>query len=160
MRGRLGEKTRTMAEYDLTQGEADELLAMEKHKVDDTQWDMPDLGGRVSIPLLSSDRREDFVLDLYRGKINLGKGSYQNRARQVVTLARLDFGGSPHRNPDGEELGPNHLHIFREGYGDKWARPVPGELFPHLDDPFETIQDFMQFCNVVNTPSIRAGLFT
>ena len=149
-----------MAEYDLTQYEADELLSMEKYRLDDTQWIMPDLGGRVTIPLVSSDRREEFVLDLYRGRINLCKGSYQNRVRQVVALARLDFGGSPHRNPDGKELGPNHLHIFREGYGDKWAQPVPEELFPHLDDPWRTFHDSMTFCNVVEFPSIRAGLFT
>lgn len=149
-----------MAEHDLTQEEADELLAMEKRRVDDAQWDMPDLGGKVSIPLVSLDQREEFLLDLYRGRINLRKGSYQNRARQVVTLARLDFGGPPHRNPDGEELGPNHLHVFREGCGDKWARPVPDALFPHLDDPWQTLQDFMQFCNIVDSPNVRVGLFT
>ena len=88
-----------MAEINLTQTEADALIAMEKHRVNDERWDYPVLGGSISIPLISADRRENFILDMSRGKINLAKGTYQNRARQVVVLVRLDFGGQPHRNP-------------------------------------------------------------
>ena len=149
-----------MAEYDLTQVEADSLLGMDKRRVDDERWDFPSFGRSMSIPLVSTDRREHFLLDLYRGKINLSKGSYQNRGRQVVILARLDFGGPPHRNPDGNELGPNHLHIYREGYGDKWAQPVPEDVFPHLEYPGRTLEDFMRFCNIVNPPDIQLGLVT
>jgi hypothetical protein len=36
----------------LTQEDADALLAMEKHKVDDTPYEYPSLGGGVRIPLL------------------------------------------------------------------------------------------------------------
>lgn len=84
-----------MAEIHLTQAEADALIAMAKHRVDGTEWDYPDLGGAVSIPLVSANRREQFVLDLRRGRIDLAKGTYQNRGRQVVVLVRLDFGGAP-----------------------------------------------------------------
>ncbi len=34
----------------------------------------------------------------------LTKGTYQNRARGVAILARLDFGGAPHRNRDDQEI--------------------------------------------------------
>ncbi|MCY3924219.1 MAG: hypothetical protein OXG52_01710 [bacterium] len=64
-----------MAEYDLNQAEADNLLAMEKQRVDDEEWDFPSFGRSVAIPLISTDRREHFRLDLYRGRINLSKGS-------------------------------------------------------------------------------------
>ena len=94
-----------MADTNLAQTEADALFAMEKRRSDDTEWSYPDLGGHVTIPLVSIDRRESFLLDLRRGRIDLGKGTYQNRGRQIVALARLDFGGAPHRNPDGEEIG-------------------------------------------------------
>jgi len=149
-----------MAEVNLTQAEADALIAMAKHRVDNTEWDYPDLGGGVSVPLISADRREQFVLDLRRGRIDLAKGTYQSRARQVIVLVRLDFGGAPHRNPDGEEIGPPHLHLYREGFGDKWAVPVPSEGFPNLGDPWRTLEDFMQYCNIVDPPVIRRGLFT
>lgn len=103
-----------MAEINLTQAEAGALIAMAKHRVDNTEWDYPGLGGAISVPLVSADRREQFVLDLRRGRIDLAKGTYQNRGRQVVVLVRLDFGGAPHQNPDGVEMGSPHLHLYRE----------------------------------------------
>ena len=149
-----------MAGVNLKQAEADALFALEKRRSDDTEWDYPGLGGAITILLVSTDGREPFLLDLQRGRINLAKGTYQNRGRQVVVLARLDFGGAPHRNPDGEEIGSSHLHRYREGYGDKWAFPVPEDHFADLDDRWKTLEDFMHFCNVVEPPVIRRGLFT
>ena len=149
-----------MAEANLTQAEADALLALEKRRRDDTEWDFPSLSGAVTIPLVSIDQREPFFLDIRRARINLAKGTYQNRGRQVVVLARLDFGGAPHRNPDGKEIGSPHLHLYREGFGDKWGYPVPSDRFANLDDPWKTLEDFMRFCNIVEPPVIRRGLFT
>lgn len=149
-----------MAELNLTQAEANALIALAKHQVDETEWDYPDLGGAVSIPLVSADRREQFILDLRRGQIDLTRGTYQNRGRQVVVLVRLDFGGAPHRNPDGEEIDSPHLHLYREGFGDKWAVPVPAGYFRNVANPWQTLDDFMRYCNVVEPPNIRRGLFT
>lgn len=64
----------------------------------------PGTDGSATIPLESIDGREDFLLDVHRARIDLVKGTYQNRARHVVALVQLDFGGRPHRNPDGEEI--------------------------------------------------------
>jgi len=149
-----------MAEINLTQAEADALIAMEKRRVDGISWDYPYLGRAVSIPLVSSNRREQFLLDLRRGRIDLSKGTYQNRGRQVVVLVRLDFGGAPHRNPDGEEIGSPHLHVYREGFGDKWAMSAPRGNFGDLTNPWQMLDDFMRYCNIVEPPNIRRGLFT
>lgn len=149
-----------MANHDLTQAEADALLRMEKRRVDETEYDYPGFGGRVTVPLASTDRREAFLLDIRRARIDLAKGTYQQRGRQVVVLVRLDFGGAPHRNPDGEEIGSPHIHLYREGYGDKWAAPVPGDRFVNVNDPWQTLEDFLRFCHVVDPPVIRRGLFT
>jgi len=148
-----------MADINLTQAEADALIEMEKHRLDDTRWDYPGLGGSINIPLVSSDKREDFLLDISRGKIDLLKGTYQNRSRQIVVLVRLDFGGRPHRNPDDEEIPSPHLHIYREGYGDKWAVPVPVDRFPDMNDLWRTLEDFMRYCNITEPPFIERGLF-
>jgi len=148
-----------MSDLTLTQPEADTLIALTKHRVDATAWDYPDLGGGVSVPLVSADGREQFLLDIRRGRIDLAKGTYQNRGRQAIVLVRIDFGGAPHRNPDGKEVGSPHLHLYREGYGDKWAVPVPSENFKNMTDPWQALQDFMRYCNVVNPPVIRIGLF-
>lgn len=89
----------SVADINLTQEDADALLAMEKHKTDDTAYEYPSLGGGIRVPLLSPDKRELFFLDITRSQIKLTKGTYQNRARGVAIMARLDFGGAPHRKP-------------------------------------------------------------
>ncbi len=148
-----------MADSNLTQAEADALITAEKRRIDATEWDYPGSGGVITIPLVSTDQREPFLLDIRRARIGLAKGTYQNRGRQVVVLVRLDFGGAPHRNPDGEEVGSPHLHLYREGFDDKWASPVPSNRFADLDDLWRTLEDFMRFCNIVEPPVIRRGLF-
>lgn len=148
-----------MAEINLTQAEADALIAREKRRIDDERWNYPGLGGSISIPLVSLDKRENFLLDISRGKIDLLKGTYQNRSRQVIVLVRLDFGGQPHRNPDDEEILSPHLHIYREGYGNKWAMPIPANSFSNISDLWRTLDDFMNFCQIIEPPLIDRGLF-
>ena len=148
-----------MAATDLSQSEADILIAMTKVKVNDDLHDYPGTGGSLVVPLTSEDKREEFLLDIYRGRIDLLKGTYQNRARQVFVLVRVDFGGAPHRNPDGEEVPCPHLHLYREGFGDKWAVPLPIDRFPNINDLWQTLEDFMSFCNIVEPPAIVRGLF-
>ena len=148
-----------MAETTLTQAEADALLAMEKHRVDDTQHVFPILGGSVEIPLTSANKRETFLLDITRGRINLKKATYQNRVRTVVILARLDIDGPPHENPDGAEILCPDLHTYREGYGDKWAVPAPASVFSRTTDLWGSLEDFMAFCRITETPLIERDLF-
>jgi hypothetical protein len=149
-----------MSVSSLSQADADFLLALQKQRFDDTAYEFPGLGGSIRIPLVSSDQREHFYLDVAKGSINLAKGKYQARARQSLILARLDFGGAPHRNPDDEEVACPHLHVYREGYGDKWAFPVPEDKFPNLGDNWGLLSDFMSFVNIVHPPIINRGLFT
>lgn len=149
-----------MPETTLTQTEADALLGMEKHRFDETRHQFPTLGGSIVVPLISVNKRENFLLDVTRGRINLKKVTYQNRARTAVILARLDIDGSPHENPDGQEISCPHLHTYREGYGDKWAVPAPPGTFPRTNDLWGSLTDFMAFCNVTMTPFIERDLFT
>jgi hypothetical protein len=149
-----------MADINLTQAEADALIAMEKHRANEERADFPMGGQSVVVPLQSADRREQFLLDLSRGRIDLLKVKMQNRGRQVVVLVRLDLGGAPHRNPDDEEIPVPHLHVYREGYGDKWAVPVSADRFSDLADVWVTLEEFMRFCNITQPPRIERGLFT
>jgi hypothetical protein len=148
-----------MAEIDLTQAEADALIAIPKVRIDETVWSFPVLGGSINVPLISTDHKEHFLLDVSRSHIDLSRAKYQTRGRQVVVLARLDLGGQPHRNPDDAEIGCPHLHLYREGFGDRWAFKVPEEQFAHLHDLYQTLFDFMGYCNVTLPPSMQKGLF-
>ena len=116
-----------MTDIDLTQEEADALIAMPKNRTNDEVVFYPGPGKPVAIPLVSDDKRENFLLDIRRG--------------------RIDLGGAPHRNPDGEEIACPHLHVYKEGYGTKWAKPVPPDKFPNAEDLWKTLQDFMGYCN-------------
>ncbi len=55
-----------MADIHLTQSEADALIAMEKHRLNDERHSYPTSGSLI-IPLQSSDKREQFLLDIRRG---------------------------------------------------------------------------------------------
>lgn len=144
----------------LTQAEADALFAMDKHRVDDKRWRLPDTGGGLVVPLVSTDGDEAFHLDIGRGRINLAKGKIQNRARTTMVLARIDFGGPPHRNPDDQDIPCPHLHLYREGFGDRWAVPIPSDVFTQPTDHWQALIDFMRFCNITRPPEFERGLFT
>lgn len=149
-----------MTDIVLTQAEADDLIAMKKQAENTDPLGLPDLGGRIQAPLVSDDFKEKFILDISRGRINLVKGTNQLRSHQVIVLVRLDFGGPPHRNPDGAEINCPHIHIYKEGYADKWAYPLPDGVFSYIDDPWQALQDFMGYCNIVRPPNFQRGLFS
>ena len=141
-----------MADIVLTQAEAEALMAMEKHRADEERRPFPGAGASLVVPLVSADGKEAFSLDVHRGRIDLSKVTYQNRARQVIILLRLDLGAQPHRNPDDVEVGSPHLHVYREGYGDKWARPVDPADLPDVSNPYAALESFMTHCNIAERP--------
>lgn len=144
---------------ELSQQEADALIQIEKSKIDNKIWGFPSPGDSIEIPLVSLDKKLKFILDIERGKIALKKAKYQNRAFQIFPLVRVDVGGAPHRNPDDTEVPSPHIHVYREGYGDKWAYPLPVQDFPQPDDLWATLYDFFQFCNIIEPPDFQNSLF-
>jgi len=144
-----------MAEILLKQSEGDALLAMEKMASGNDPVSFPGIGETLDIHLHGEGGQEEFVLNYTRSSINISKRNHHLRVRTVIGLARLDLDGPPHRNPDGQEVGPRHLHLYREGYGLKWAFEVPANRFSDLNDALATLKDFMRFCNVVGMPDIR-----
>jgi hypothetical protein len=133
---------------------------MEKHRVNENRSDFPMRGQSLTLPLLSVDKREQFLLDLSRARIDLQKVKMQNRGRQVVVLVRLDLGRAPHRNPDDEEIAGPHLHLYPEGFGDRWGVPLPVEPFRNPTDVWMTFEDFLRFCNITQPPYVERGLLT
>lgn len=118
------------------------------------------IGESKVFDLVSLDEKEKFLLDVNRkGRIKLTKCTYQKRYRRVIVLARLDIDGPPHTNPDGEKVLCPHLHIYKEGYGEKWAYPVPLDKFSDTKNLDILLRDFMKYCNVVRLPIIQGGVF-
>jgi len=157
----------------LTQSEAEALIAMQKKKSTDEQYDFPSSGEILTIPIVSIDERESFLIDVNRrGRIKLTKCTYQERYKGIIILVRLDIDGQPHTNPEvnniplpylapynGKTINCPHLHLYVEGYMDKWAIPAPQDRFPDTRDLYKTLYDFFRYCNIIEPPNIQRGLF-
>ncbi|MDP0294167.1 hypothetical protein Q7288_05730 [Glaesserella parasuis] len=139
----------------LTQQEADALLTLGKYDFSNGEYKFPYMGGSLRLSLHSMD----INLDVTRGYIALEKITFQTRARKAIVLVRLDIEGPPHRNPDGEEITCPHIHLYWEGYGDKWAYPLPDELKSVLDSPYDLLDRFMDYCHIIGKPLIQRELF-
>lgn len=146
---------RQLSDMVLTQEEADNLLDMKKCRVDEAVIPFPLHGRQIVLHLQSLDRRENFLLDISRGRRKELRVKLQTRARTKVRLVRLDIGGRPHRNDDGTVVQPPHLHLYREGFHDRWATAPPANSFSDLGDLQVTLDDFMRFCSIVEPPDIR-----
>lgn len=122
-------------------------------------WDYPGPGVEIKIPLISVDRRELFLLDIRRHAIQLVHGGkYQVRARNVSPIARICF-ARPHRNPDGEEIPPTHLHVFREGHELQWAYALNPAEFPNADNRWRLLVDFMRYASISREPLFQQDAF-
>jgi len=144
---------------ELTQEEADRLIKLEKFYKGKERFDFPCDGDSLRIPLFSSDDREQFSFDITRSRIILKKDKYQIRARRSIVLVRLETTGPPHTNPDGEELECPHIHLYREGYGTKWAFPLPPGVFTNTKNNSRILDDFMNYCNIITKSMINKDLF-
>jgi len=140
----------------LSQDLANDLIKIEKKKIDNTIYEFPDRGNKLKVPIISIDEEHRFLIDVVRGNIKLKQITYQERYQKEITLVRLDIEGSPHTNPSVAEvpfefLEPYnsrffdcpHLHLYVEGYDDKWAIPVPENYFGNINDMYETLMDFL-----------------
>lgn len=149
-------------EWELSQQEADWLLGIPKWCVGDGVVDFPPPAGeKVIVPVESPDHSVQFSLDILRsGRIIsiARKGKYQTRARGCQVLARVEFNGPVHCNPDGTKVPCPHLHRYRAGYGLKWASPLPlGGVLPS-HSPFDMLLAFMHYCNIGRVPSFELGI--
>jgi hypothetical protein len=139
----------------LTQAEADRFMQMAKRFVRPPSSISLPVGVDETYDLAAVDDREKFLLDVWRGTLRLTKLKFQNRVRTVAVLVRLDIDGAPHTNPDGQRLSGTHMHLFKEGYDDRWAYPVDPRSFTLLSDPSTTFLEFCAFCKIESPPPVQ-----
>ena len=145
----------------LTQAEADYLIDLEKQFTGDDLLVFDAGMFRIVRELISLDGREKFQFDAQRGSLVLKKFTFQERARVIVPLVRLDVGTTlRHRNPDDTLVTGSHIHVYREGYDVKFAVPLVGFPF-HFQDPdnvVTTFEDFARYCHITRLPHIQEQL--
>lgn len=140
----------------LTQEEADELLEMLK-KCASAALNFPAFGRRADFDVTGiNDKSKKFVISVNRKNRYVNKVSFVARYKSGdVRLLRLDVNPSErHTNPegtDGNTIEGTHLHIYKEGFHDRYA--IPFDLKDKgLDDTFKS---FLERFNVVDIPQIR-----
>ena len=142
----------------LDQPTIDRLLALEKQLESAAVIDFPVQNTKKQLDVRSVDGFEGFLIDVNRsGQIKIPKCTYQERYNVIEILLRLDIDGSTHENPDGVEVPCPHLHINREGFGTKWAFPIPVE-FTNPADLVQTLKEFLQYCRIQDIPLINPPL--
>jgi hypothetical protein len=133
----------------LAQTEADRLIEVLKRIENPRSFHFPQKGEQQAIDVVSIDGKEKFIVDINRSAIKITKCTYQNRYRKDTILLRLDIGRGPHTNPDGSSIDCPHLHIYKEGYEDRWAYPLP-DLFSAEENLITKLIEFLEYCKVNN----------
>ena len=144
----------------LTQDEANLLLDMLKLLINKGLFKFPSVGQYETLDLVSESGKEKFIIDINRkGFIKISKCTYQERYQKEEILLRLDIDGPAHTNPDGRVISSNHIHIYREGFGDAWAFSIP-DVFTDTSDLINTLIEFLEYCKVTNIEdlSIQGGM--
>lgn len=108
--------------------------------------------------LKSIDSNNVFLLDFYRGSFELSRYTFNKRYRQSIILLRYDNGGR-HTNPDGVSFDGPHIHLYKEGYGDKFAYPISELNIQNSDAMEQVLNKILHFCNIKRIPSIEIPMF-
>jgi hypothetical protein len=158
--------------HSITQQDADFFFQMDKFPEKEEEYQFPLGGEKIIIPFTSADKREFFLFDIYRATIRVSKATYQNRVSKAYILRRLDIDGTAHTNPEvdnvplpllkpynGLEIPCPHLHLYIEGFGERWA--VPADLILSIDDKdtCQIMNESVKYCNVKTLPVIKNNLF-
>jgi hypothetical protein len=140
----------------LTQEEADQLMALIKVLEATQQIQFPQKGETMQLDAHSTEGRIKFIIDVNRGKINIKKCTYQTRYNRSIPLLRIDIEGGIHTNPPPlrEKVPCPHIHIYREGFGDKWAYPLSSKIKTNPSDLVAVLSDFLEYNHVERRPPI------
>lgn len=142
----------------LTQIEIDYLLHLIK-ELKASSILLPSAGSHIELPATAINDTEKFLIDVSRkGQINISKATLQTRYNRTHILLRLDISGPDHMNPDGEVIPCPHLHIYKEGFHDKWAYPLPEHIPTDTSDLAQVLIDFLEYNNIQSIPPIRQHL--
>lgn len=160
----------------LTNQQAQVLFNLDK-STEFSNYILPNLNELLTIKLHSVDthfRDEVFSLDINRKSMVLRKKTFQNRVQNNIVLRRLDFCAG-HHNPSINSIPDDldakiielmhkyenvrfsqqtHIHLYIDGYGEKWAFPITEFDFAVTgDDIIAQTQAFCSYCNINKLPS-------
>lgn len=143
-----------MVDTMLTDKEAQDLInALKYFHKKMQQYILPDPGKKDQLDLISEDGKNEFKIDLNQGIIE-PKCTFQLRLNRAnLILVRVDIGGPTHENPNHKKITGPHIHIYRQykSREDRWAYPLPNDLFASSADYVLTFINFLEYIHVNRT---------
>ncbi len=144
----------------ITDNEALNFIKIEKEILNEGVIDFPRQNQFLVLDAVTkNDPKIKFTVDINRKRAILSRCTFQQRVYTSIPLIRLDIDNKPHRNPDGEVLEGNHIHIYKEGYNLGWAYPLNHAIIHQLNANFDLslfedltshIDTFISFCSLCN----------
>lgn len=131
----------------LTQEKFNELMSLEKF-IEAKKYLLPGQNEKNSVSVSDVNGYEKFILDVNR------KGSFENKCtiqtryinEGTTIIVCLDINGPEHMNPDGRILSRNHIHIYKEGFEDKYAYDLDEFDWDLFQNIFSLILLFADYC--------------
>lgn len=163
----------------MTNEVADHLFCLNK-EIEEEIIVLPNPKEAVTIeafPIESEYKSEKFFIDINRKYLQLSRKTFQKRARTSIVLRRIDFKGG-HLNPELSQLpmdldptilelmkkyerkkftDETHLHIYIDGYGERWAFPIDEFSIISGTNLMEITREFLEYCNISPMPKIIQG---
>ncbi|CUU67916.1 Uncharacterised protein [Campylobacter hyointestinalis subsp. hyointestinalis] len=152
-----------------------EILELEKIPVDNGKiYTLPSglckFALNIELKVLNNKKydKTSFILDISKSGIKIGKCKFQHRINKIDIIARIDF-NSNHTNPEfktskapnniylsklmqkyslSKLVNTHHMHIFIDGYADKWAFPIIEYELEEHSGIMPQIEQFCDFCNI------------
>ena len=134
------------------------LLKLEKKLVDIDEIKIGPPPQKWTRKIESLDRTQSFLLDYRRGVLEVARYTWNGRYRQTVIMLRYDSRGM-HTNPDGARISGPHFHLYKEGYGTKFAYPPQDYGIDPDADMTDICKQVLGFFSVVQVPNIQATMY-
>jgi len=138
----------------ITQPEFDYLIQLKKEFQKRDELLLGPAPLKWSRDIISLFSKDAFLLDYYRGSLEIKKYTYNKRYRTSIPLVRFDSFGR-HTNPDGQKFVGPHIHIYKEGFDDKFAYPIDSIGADLSTSMQEVLVKFLKYCNIQNIPPIQ-----
>ena len=97
--------------------------------------------------IIAPETGDSFMLDFYNGRIEFKKFSINKRYRNTIILIRYCSHGV-HTNPDGIQFTGSHLHLYKEGFDDKFAVGIGTIGATSSSTIVEVLEKFLDYCKI------------
>lgn len=112
-----------------------EIIQREK-KFQDKSINFPAKGEYITLNI-KDNKDTEYIYDITRNRATLYKCTYQERHHISIQLLRLDIDNRLHHNPDDTVVSGNHIYVYSDNYGDKYAfeldDPILNKINPYFD---------------------------